>query len=77
MTMYSQVLPTSAPDAADDIGVYSEEIFKAFKEAEDSPPRRRALKRLLSEAENDSTPTKVRRELDRLKVKGACEGDDE
>ena len=77
MTTYSQVLTTPGPDPADDIGVQSEEIFKAFKEAEDSPPRRRALKRLLSEAENASTPTKVRRELDRLKVKGAVEGDDE
>ena len=77
MTMYSQVIPTRAPEAADDIGVQSEEIFKAFKEAGDSPPRRRALKRLLSEAENASTPTKVRRELDRLKVPGACSGSDD
>ena len=77
MTMYSQIIPTRAPEPADDIAVQSDEIFKAFKEAEDSPPRRRALKRLLSEAENASTPTKVRKELDRLKVPGACAGSDD
>ena len=78
MTMFSQVIPTRAPEPTDDIAGQSQEILEAFIEAGSSPSRRRALKRLLSEAENPSTPRcSVRRDLDMLKVKGACAGTDE
>ena len=48
-----------------------------FKGAGSSPLRRRALKRLLSDAEKPETCRKaVRQELDRLKVKGARPADE-
>lgn len=78
MTKHSQIIPTQSSDEADSATKQSREIVEAFKEAEDSPHRRRALKRLLSEAENEdaSRPT-IRQKLDKLKVKGAEVSDDE
>lgn len=78
MTQHSQVVPTRAPEDADNLAVQSEEILEAFKDAFESPLRRKSLKRLLSDAENPSTPScDVRRRLDSLKIKGACAGQDQ
>ena len=78
MTRHSQIIANQSSDEADSATKQSREIVEAFKEAEDSPHRRRALKRLLSEAENEdaSRPT-IRQKLDKLKVKGADVSDDE
>lgn len=77
MTMFSQVVPHKAPEQADGIASQSEEIYQVFKGAGSSPLRRRALKRLLSDAEKPETCRKaVRQELDRLKVKGARPADE-
>lgn len=78
MTRYSQIIVNEGSDEADSMVKQSREIVEAFKEAENSPPRRRALKRLLSEAENEETarPT-IRQKLEKLKVKGAEVSDDE
>ena len=78
MTMFSQVVPNKAPEQADGILSQSEEIYQVFKSASSSPSRRRALKRLLSEAEKPETCRKeVARRLDKLKVKGVGEADEE
>ena len=78
MTRHSQIIANQSSDEADSAMKQSREIVEAFKDAEDSPHRRRALKRLLSEAENEgaSRPT-IRQKLDKLKMKGAGASDDE
>lgn len=78
MTRHSKIIANQSSDEADSAKKQSREIVEAFKEAENSPPRRQALKRLLSEAEDEDAPrSTIRQKLDKLKVKGAEASDDE